>query len=203
MSIAHEWWLARAVRGAVGRARNTASQAEPTESHLCTPRGCSSAARSSADLQGGHGLHEQQKSYCYITQEMIVLEQQLAKARHWAELVESIRGQEVQLRTIEQIYQDGKNMPVNFQELMNEVKARKTQAEQLDQRIKVEMALRRTRREANVGTTRKSGKRSANSNTPGVEEAANEDSQEGASGGQPDKEQIFRDLLEEARKAKL
>lgn len=60
---------------------------------------------------------------------MIVLEQQLAKARHWAELVESIRGQEVQLRTIEQIYHDGKNIPVNFQELMNEVKARKTQAE--------------------------------------------------------------------------
>ena len=40
-------------------------------------------------------LHEQQQSYCYITQEMIALEQQLAKARHWAELVESIRGQEV------------------------------------------------------------------------------------------------------------
>lgn len=37
-------------------------------------------------------LHEQQQSYCYITQEMIALEQQLAKARHWAELVESIRG---------------------------------------------------------------------------------------------------------------
>lgn len=133
---------------------------------------------------------------------MIVLEQQLAKARHWAELVESIREQEVQLRAIEQIYQDGKNIPVNFQELMNEVKTRKTQAEQLDQRIRAEMALRRTRREANVGTSKRSGKRSA-SNAAGQDEAANEDSQDGTVGGQPDKEQIFRDLLEEARRTKL
>lgn len=148
-------------------------------------------------------LNEQQKSYSYITQEMIVLEQQLAKAHLWAEHVESIRGQEVQLRTIEQIYQDGKNIPVNFQELMNEVKTRKTQAEQLDQRIRVEIALRRTRRETTVGPSKRSGKRGAAANAPGLDDAAYEDSPEGGASGQPDKEQVFRDLLEEARKAKL
>lgn len=81
---------------------------------------------------------------------------------------------------------------------MNEVKARKTQAEQLDQRIRHEIALRRTRREANVGTGRRPGR--SGSAAAGTEDAANEDSKDG---GQPDKEQIFRDLLEEAQKAKL
>lgn len=66
----------------------------------------------------------------------------------------------------------------------------------------MEIALRRTRREANVGTTRKAGKSSNAAHPPGQDDAANEDSQEGGT-GQPDKEQIFRDLLEEARKAKL
>lgn len=60
-------------------------------------------------------LFEEQKKYCYITPEMILLEQQLDKARQWKQRAEGLRDQEaVHYKTIEHIYQDGKNIPVNF-----------------------------------------------------------------------------------------
>ena len=46
-------------------------------------------------------LYEEKKSYSYITQEMIILEQQLNKAKQWVERVKALRGQEAHNRTIE------------------------------------------------------------------------------------------------------
>lgn len=70
-------------------------------------------------------LHEQQLGFKYITQEMMMLEQQLEKAKQWQQRVEEIRDKEVHIRQIDAIFQDGKNIPVNFQESMMEIKKRK------------------------------------------------------------------------------
>lgn len=90
---------------------------------------------------------------------------------------------------------------MNFEELMVEIKQRKTQAERLNQRIHEEITLRKTRRTIETWNKKPAGKRSVNGNME-------EGSQEGAAWAAqdhdgPDKEQIFRDLLEEAKAAKL
>lgn len=91
-------------------------------------------------------LFEEQKKYCYITAEMITLEQQLDKARQWKQRAEGLRDLEaVHYKTIEHIYQDGKNIPVNFQELMDEVKKRKQMAENLNKRIQDAIIVKKTR----------------------------------------------------------
>ena len=43
-----------------------------------------------------------------------MLEQHLGKANDWVRRVEDIRGKEVQLKMINAICTDGRNMPVNF-----------------------------------------------------------------------------------------
>ena len=57
--------------------------------------------------------------------------------------MEELRDKEVHIRQIELIYADGRNMPVNFQELMEEIKQRKTQAEELNSRIREKLVLKR------------------------------------------------------------
>ena len=89
--------------------------------------------------------------------------------------VEAIRNKEVHLKQIEAIYLDGKNMPVNFQELMEEITLRKTYAEQLNTRIADVLIVRKMRRR--VDTKKKA--------------ADGEDSGE-------DREAYFRSLLADA-----
>lgn len=78
-----------------------------------------------------------------------MLEQQLEKAKQWQQRVEEIRDKEVHIRQIDAIYQDGKNIPVNFQESMIEIKKRKQQAEDLNQRIQDAIIVKKTRLRAN------------------------------------------------------
>ena len=52
---------------------------------------------------------------------MIQLDRLLDKANKWVKKVDDIRNAEVNSRTIELIYTEGKNMPVNFQDLMDYV----------------------------------------------------------------------------------
>ena len=60
-------------------------------------------------------LYEEQKTYSYITVEMITLQQQLEKAKQWQQRAEGLRDlEQVHFKIIDQIYQDGKNIPVNF-----------------------------------------------------------------------------------------
>jgi len=46
-------------------------------------------------------LYEQQKTYSYITSEMIILQQQLEKARQWQERVEKLRDKEIHFKQID------------------------------------------------------------------------------------------------------
>jgi hypothetical protein len=97
-------------------------------------------------------MFEEQKSYSYITQEMIILEQQVQKALNWQKRVHSIRDQEAHQRVIEQIYVDGKNIPVNFQGLMEEIRKRKKQAEDINCRIQDAIIVKKTRMKTKKGT---------------------------------------------------
>ena len=75
-----------------------------------------------------------------------MLEQHLGKANDWVRRVEDIRGKEVQLKMINAICTDGRNMPVNFQELMDEIKQRQTQSQDLHNRIGEKLLMRRKQR---------------------------------------------------------
>ena len=77
---------------------------------------------------------------------MIILEQQVQKALTWQKRVQDIRGQEVHERVVKQIYIDGKNIPVNFQGLMDEIKQRKKQAEDINSRIEDAIIVKKTRK---------------------------------------------------------
>ena len=46
--------------------------------------------------------------------------------------VDSIRNLDVNLKQLDQIFQDGKNIQVNFLDLMTEIKERKNKAEDLN-----------------------------------------------------------------------
>ena len=110
---------------------------------------------------------------------MVVLEQQLERAKQWTLRVEKMRQTPiVHFKLIDAIYQDAKNIPVNFQDLMTEVKQRRTSAENINNRIQDAMIVRKTRQR--VGESKKQTKKI-------VEESS-----------QPDKEAYLRTLLHEA-----
>ena len=120
---------------------------------------------------------------------MVILEQQLEKAKQWQQKVESIRNYEVNNKVIGQIYMEGKNIPVNFQELYDEIILRKTQAEDLNNRIQDAIVVKKTRQRVGTEVYKKPKKNG------GKQEAANDN--------EYDKEQQLRDLVEEARALKL
>ena len=84
---------------------------------------------------------------------------------------------------------EGKNIPVNFQELYDEIILRKTQAEDLNNRIQDAIVVKKTRQRVGAEVYKKPKKNG------GKQEAANDNEQ--------DKEQQLRDLVEEARVLKL
>ena len=102
-------------------------------------------------------LHAKQRSFCLITAEMNLLDQLLLKARQWVSRVNSIRGQTVSVKQIEAIYVDGKNMPINFQERMNEINQRKKDADDLNKRISEMLVVRRTRKRGSDGKKEEAG----------------------------------------------
>ena len=66
-------------------------------------------------------LNKEQINYKYITPEIITLQGLLEKAKHWQSKVEEIRDKVVHVRNLDAIYQDSKNIPVNFEGLMVEL----------------------------------------------------------------------------------
>ena len=158
-------------------------------------------------------LFEQQKSFSYITQEMIMLEQQLSKAHQWVQRVEEIREQDVvNLRVIQQVHADAKNIPVNFEDLMVEITKKKDIAEDLNKRIGDEIVIKKTRgrnilTEAPTGiiSERKGGKRSVARETLISQEEITYGVSSDLTCGSlpPDRECVFRSLLEEVEQQKL
>jgi hypothetical protein len=57
----------------------------------------------------------------------------------------------VSVKQIETIYVDGKNMPINFQERMDEVNQRKKDADDLNKRISEVLVVRKTRKRGGDG----------------------------------------------------
>ena len=55
------------------------------------------------------------------------------------------------VKQIETIYVDGKNMPINFQERMDEVNQRKKDADDLNKRISEGLVVRKTRKRGSDG----------------------------------------------------
>ena len=55
------------------------------------------------------------------------------------------------VKQIETIYVDGKNMPINFQERMDEVNQRKKDADDLNKRISEVLVVRKTRKRGSDG----------------------------------------------------
>ena len=114
---------------------------------------------------------------------MNLLDQLLLKARHWVGRVNAITGQVVTTKQIENIYLDGKNMPINFESRMEEIKKRKKDADDLNNRISEVLVVRKTRKRQ-VDSGKKEGK-TAQQECEEVNDS---------------RERYFRQLLEESEK---
>ena len=129
-------------------------------------------------------MQEEASQYLVITAEMQQLHEYVKKAQQWVEKAESVKTAVCQVKQLQNLLQEARSIPVNFERLLEDLRKRCSESQQLAERVHTQF-IKVSKTRTQVGQEQ-------------IQSSKKKAQQEQQRKEKKQKEQLFRDLLGEA-----